>query len=160
MRKDSIIIALGTPHRKREPGKQSPDGRLKEFDGYCGMGSGPSDRYYMPLPVWIGGNVYYNGAKKCVLEKDGIVEDRHVRLVLEKREEGWILDTDIFAALPEKRPSMIDTAVLGKAFEPEEYYENPDGTPITFDTDYYGKKRTEGFPAGPFNCYDGKVPVF
>lgn len=30
MRKDSIIIALGTPHRKREPGKQSPDGRLKE----------------------------------------------------------------------------------------------------------------------------------
>ena len=30
MRKDSIVIALGTPHRKREPGKQSPDGRLKE----------------------------------------------------------------------------------------------------------------------------------
>ena len=31
MRKDSIIIVLGTPHRKREPGKQSPDGRLKEY---------------------------------------------------------------------------------------------------------------------------------
>ena len=31
MRKDSIIIALGTPHRKRETGKQSPDGRLKEY---------------------------------------------------------------------------------------------------------------------------------
>ena len=30
MRKDSVIVALGTPHRKREPGKQSPDGRLKE----------------------------------------------------------------------------------------------------------------------------------
>lgn len=31
MTKDSIVIALGTPHRKREPGKQSPDGRLKEY---------------------------------------------------------------------------------------------------------------------------------
>jgi N-acetylmuramoyl-L-alanine amidase len=30
MRKDSIVVALGTPHRKREQGKQSPDGRLKE----------------------------------------------------------------------------------------------------------------------------------
>lgn len=31
MRKNSTIIVLGTPHRKREPGKQSPDGRLKEY---------------------------------------------------------------------------------------------------------------------------------
>lgn len=30
MRKDDIVVALGTCHRKREPGKQSPDGRLKE----------------------------------------------------------------------------------------------------------------------------------
>lgn len=30
MRKSEILIVLGTPHRMREPGKQSPDGRLKE----------------------------------------------------------------------------------------------------------------------------------
>lgn len=30
MRKDSIAIVLGTPHRLREAGKQSPDGRLRE----------------------------------------------------------------------------------------------------------------------------------
>ena len=27
------------------------------------------------------------------------------------------------------------------AFEPEEKYENPDGTPITFDSDYFGNHR-------------------
>ena len=30
MRKDSITVALGTAHRLREPGKHSPDGRLRE----------------------------------------------------------------------------------------------------------------------------------
>jgi len=37
------------------------------------------------------------------------------------------------------------------AFEPEEKYENPDGSPITFDTDYFGKKRAaSGVLPGPF----------
>ena len=27
------------------------------------------DRYYMPLPVWIGGNVFSNGAKPCDIEE-------------------------------------------------------------------------------------------
>lgn len=30
MNKDTTVIIIGTPHRMREPGKQSPDGRLKE----------------------------------------------------------------------------------------------------------------------------------
>ena len=47
---------------------------------------------------------------------------------------------------------MINTEVLGKAFEPEQYFENPDGTPIQFDSDYFGDHRgTEVIP-GPFAC--------
>jgi len=30
MKKDEIVVVLGTAHRLREPGKESPDGRLKE----------------------------------------------------------------------------------------------------------------------------------
>lgn len=30
MKKNEVLVAIGTPHRKREPGKQSPDGKLKE----------------------------------------------------------------------------------------------------------------------------------
>ena len=32
MKKELVKIILGTAHRKREPGKQSPDGRLKECE--------------------------------------------------------------------------------------------------------------------------------
>ena len=31
MNKKDLTIILGTAHRKREPGKQSPDGRLREY---------------------------------------------------------------------------------------------------------------------------------
>lgn len=30
MKKSEVLVILGTPHRLREPGKQSPDGRLRE----------------------------------------------------------------------------------------------------------------------------------
>ena len=45
---------------------------------------------------------------------------------------------------------MINTEVLGKAFEPEEPFENPDGTPIQFDMDYFGGHRGAGVLPGPF----------
>ena len=45
---------------------------LKQFEGYCGMGSPASDRYYSYLPVETGGNVYANGAKPRKGEADAI----------------------------------------------------------------------------------------
>ena len=45
---------------------------------------------------------------------------------------------------------MIRSELLGEAFEPEEGFENPDGSSIVFDTDLYGKKRVDNIFAGPF----------
>ena len=45
---------------------------------------------------------------------------------------------------------LMHTDDMKMAFEPEQKFENPDGTPITFDTDYFGKKRGEKVIPGPF----------
>ena len=45
---------------------------------------------------------------------------------------------------------MITSDVLGYAFEPEQRFENPDGTAITFDTDYLGEHRGLSVMPGPF----------
>ena len=45
---------------------------------------------------------------------------------------------------------MVNSDVLGKAFEPEERFENPDGTPIVFDRDYFGSHRGTEILPGPF----------
>ncbi len=133
------------------------DGYMKEdewksmFDGYCGEGSEVSrDRYYMPLPVWTGGNVFFNGAKPCDIE-EGYTEDTShkvsVRLVSDA--DGCRVETDLLQYLP-STAKMISSATLGEAFEPEERFENPDGSDIVFDTDYYGHKRSGSIVAGPF----------
>ena len=122
----------------------------REFEGYCGMGSPASDRYYIPLPVWSAGNVYYNGAKPWKKEIGAVVDsEQDISIRVEECEDGWYLRTDLGDVDQPDAPVLVDTDLLGMAFEPEQKFENPDGTPITFDTDYFGCKRTK-IKAGPF----------
>ncbi len=114
------------------------------------MGSAPSDRYYNPLPVWAEGNAYFNGAKPMSREKAFVNAANKVSVCLEETVEGFVLKTNVFDYMPESQNKVITTDVLGMAFEPEQKFENPDGSPIVFDKDYYGKEHG-GMPlAGPF----------
>ncbi len=123
----------------------------REFDGYCGMGSEPSDRYYMHLPVWSKGNVYANGARPWDKET-GYVSLEDVSLQLIEKDGRYLLDTDLYAKLQNPpETDAVSTETLGMAFEPEQAFENPDGTPIDFSQDYMGRRRSLLHPMpGPF----------
>jgi len=105
------------------------------------------------LPVWSEGNVYLNGAKPW--KKDAnylLVEkgDQEFKVELVEKDGQYYLRTNLFDCLKDFNARMIHTQVLGKAFEPEQYFENPDGTPIRFDTDYFGNHRGLQIVPGPF----------
>ena len=120
------------------------------FDGYCGEGCPVNrDRYYMPLPVWTGGNVYFNGAKPADIERDATVDTQH-HITLELKQEDGIyrLETNMMEYLPTCATITSDT--LGLAFEPEERFETPEGETIVFDTDFYGNTRSASPVPGPF----------
>lgn len=120
------------------------------FDGYCGEGCPVNrDRYYMPLPVWTGGNVYFNGAKPADIERDATVDTQH-HITLELKQEDGIyrLETNMMEYLPTCATITSDT--LGLAFEPEERFETPEGEAIVFDTDFYGNTRSASPVPGPF----------
>ena len=123
----------------------------KMFEGYCGMGSAPSDRYYTKLPVWAGGNAYFNGAKPMKKEKDAKVDTRHkITIACEQKDGKICLKTNLYDFMPKTKCRLLHTDDIMMAFEPEQKYENPDGSPITFDTDLLGKKRRGTIIAGPF----------
>ena len=108
------------------------------------------DMYYDHLPVWMNGNVYCNGASPCEGEENASVVRERVSLKLECSADGVRLVTDLYEKLPGQELKMIDTGLLGEAFEPEERFENPDGTPICFKRDFFGQARNLGLIAGPF----------
>lgn len=135
---------------------------VKLFDGYCGMGSEKTDRYYSKLPVWSENNIYFNGAKPMKKEINAFVDDKNKITISYKEKDGKpMLETNLFDYLPETKCKVIHTDDIMMAFEPEEKYENPDGTPITFDTDFFGNKRTNPPIPGPFiNKNEALNPLF
>ena len=128
------------------------------FEGYCGMGSVTTDRYYSELPVWAGGNLYFNGAKPMSKETDAYVNSAEkVEIGYEENGGSIKLKTNLYDLVSAgKIPAdvfkckLMRTEDIAPAFEPEQNYENPDGTPIVFDIDFFGKKRGANPIAGPF----------
>ena len=107
--------------------------------------------HFSPLPVWSEGNVYLNGAKACRNEKNGMTENRTpVTVELDENNGHPVLKTNIYEIIKDFRNAMIASDTLGEAFEPEQRFENPDGTDIIFDADYYGNKRSLEVIPGPF----------
>lgn len=109
------------------------------------------DLYYSHLPVHTGGNVYFNAARPCNSEKAAYQDTSHeIELSLSDEDGKTFLHTNLYQYLPTIETQCIHTALLGQAFEPEQGFENPDGTEILFDKDYYGKKHTLYPIPGPF----------
>ncbi len=111
------------------------------------------DIYYDHLPIYTGGNVYFNGAQPCDKEQNYKVDTEHtITLNLVEKDGSCTLETNLYDYLPKFETQIISTELLGEAFEPEQKFENPDGTPILFNQDYFGKKRDIMPYAGPFVC--------
>ena len=110
------------------------------------------------LPVWSEGNLYLGGAKAWKKEVNGRVVDNapeDIRVELVEKDGKYYLDTNVYEFLGGFADRMIHTEVLGKAFEPEQYFENPDRTPIIFNTDYFGEHRGVTVIPGPFADVEG-----
>jgi len=100
------------------------------------------------FPLQTGGNVYYHGAKPYAQEADAVARS-------EVDPQAKLVGTDLHLTLAEAKPAakttLVTTELLGKAKIPDLPYENPDGSPLKVDIDYFGKPRNSANPTpGPF----------
>lgn len=104
------------------------------------------------LPVVMKGNVYFNGARPSKHEADPLIRpDRDPGFALSERSDGWYLQVGSCLFDDAHQRPLVATEMLGRAAIPDLPYEQPDGTPLHIDTDYFGKSRNETNPvAGPF----------
>lgn len=112
---------------------------------------GPALDYDATLPIYLGGNVYMNGAnphdRETAVYRDGASA---VTFDVCFDENGCTITTDLYDRLP----SVLDTRLygtdtLGEAFEPEQKFENPDGTPLEINADLLGEHRSARPTPGP-----------
>ena len=104
-------------------------------------------------PVWMAGNVFFDGAGASEHEPSAVSEPDQSPLV-ELFEEGdaVFLHTDVDRSpLDRADTELVTTDLLGTAGVPDLPYVAPDDTPIRIDTDYFGTKREGERPVpGPF----------
>ena len=151
------------PHSTKVAGLRNIEGGDDRFYNNLFIQPAGLDEYdKVTLPVQIEGNVYYNGAKPYSRET-GSLEKPSFDPELKIAEEGEsvLLHITLDDSCQASDSPLITTALLGRAKIPDAAYENPDGTPLKIDTDYFGKKRNEANPsAGPFeNPGKGKLTL-
>lgn len=118
---------------------------------------GDEDLYVkVKQPVYIARNVYAQGAKGYEREENGYQakDGIQARIVTEQGADGQeiYLELEIDEKVLKQEAVLMGTCDLGCTRAAEALFENPDGTPITFDRDYLYEKREPGqVTVGPIN---------
>ncbi len=102
------------------------------------------------LPVWSKNNVYLGGAKPWKHEEGALVLEEKPIVELTEKDGKPVLKTNVYELIGDFRAGMVNSDILGCAFEPEQRFESPDGSEIVFDRDYLGNHRGIGVLPGPF----------
>ena len=125
-------------------------GNLKELRWISSFGLWGYDGRERPLQT--GGNVYYRGAEPSAREAGpNVLAGTDPKLKLVQQGDRFILQISPGPGLKQARTALVTTRTLGRARTPGLPYENPDGSPLKINADYFGKRRSASHPTpGPF----------
>ena len=131
---------------------------LDAYDGYplssdyWYKGKRPDDFAKHKLPVYINSNLYFNKAKPFDRELDNFENREFVpKISIEKKKNSFYLNFEIDDSYKKVKTSLVNTNILGTAFQSEAAFENKDASPIVLDTDILNNKRNVLNPiVGPF----------
>lgn len=103
------------------------------------------------LPMSVDGNVYLNKARAFKNEENQLILNYNPQIKLEEKKEGVFLTLNLDKQIFKMKNKTVNTELLGKAIVPGLPFENPDGTPLVVEKDYFGNQRNKKNPApGPF----------
>ena len=137
-----MIAAGERPVRPKPENKEKKDEDDKPFVSL----SGPA-----PYAVYIENNVYFNRAIPYTKEKGAkVYETSGIEYTIDRENHKLIIEITNPDLLIESAADIITTQKLGAGFHTEQLFEQPDGNPYCFDTDFFGNSRANGAIPGPF----------
>lgn len=135
---------------------------LKDFKGgddrfynniFVGNDAGLDAYNTTGFPMQVDGNSYFKGAKPYCKETNYVEQaefNPEIRII--EAGENVYLHITLDPSLKSLRNALVTTELLGKAKITGCAYENPDGSPLKMNTDYFGRNRNKATnpSAGPF----------
>jgi len=111
------------------------------------------------LPMIVDGNVYLNKARAFKNEENQLILNYNPQIKIDEKEDGVFLTLNQDKQIFKMKNKTVNTELLGKAIIPDLRFENPNGTPLVVENDYFGNQKNKKNPApGPFEKPgDGKV---
>ena len=113
------------------------------------------------IPVKIQGNAYFGGAVGCSHEPEAkVCAEAGIIVELNTEKNKVFVSIKNPDLLGGEGSELLSADTLGKSYHAEMAYENPDGTNIVFDTDFFGKKRPAGkVTPGPFEVMGDEAQI-
>ena len=124
-----------------------------------GFFSGLKSYNNVELPMFVDRNVYLNGANPYQKEVNLLKLDYNPDIQIDEKGDGIYLTMNLDKSISKMKNQLVSTELLGSVMIPKQQYENPDGSAIIINTDYFGNKRDKRNPTpGPFeNPVTGKL---
>ncbi|PXX53235.1 uncharacterized protein DUF1565 [Hungatella effluvii] len=135
-------------------GTEGYDGHTNSLEEYINdvisRGNGDLEQFkHVKQPVYIRGNAYLKGAKPYGREENTHVSDMDPSVRIVETDGKTYLELNVEKEMLEIPTEIYNSEKLGMPRITEAAYENPDGTPIVFDTDYLDQSRSGQPAAGP-----------
>ncbi len=113
------------------------------------------------FPMFVNGNVYLNNAIPFFDEKDKLELETNPNIRIVEKDYGVYLIMNVDEKIIDMNNNIITSELLGKVVVPDVPFENPDETPFTIESDYFGKKINVQNPvAGPVaNLNSGEISL-
>ena len=110
-----------------------------------------NDLLQFKLPVWIGSNIYFNGAQNYIHEQNFVKHEKKIEAKLEKEKDGYYIRFSNLKMNDLKNDYLksVSTATLGQTIMSETVFENNNGTKFKLETDFFRNKLGEKRYAGP-----------
>lgn len=112
------------------------------------------------LPVTMGGNAYLNGAKPWTHEGDArVLPDANAVLRLVEKDGHFWLENDLEQYSSDLRAEPVTAGALGRAFQPDQPFEDRDGTPVQLNRDLLGEARGALPRVGPLEHWPARLKL-
>ena len=151
----NVFLGGAVPYTEQSlHGTEGYDGHTNSLEEYISdvisRGNGDLEQFkHVKQPVYIRGNAYLKGAKPYGREENTHVSDMDPAVRIVETDGKTYLELNVEKEMLEIPTEIYNSEKLGMPRITEAAYENPDGTPIVFDTDYLDQSRSGQPAAGP-----------